>query len=134
MTSRERWLSRRAVVLHLALVVWFPGCLLAFWWQVHRAFDGNGLSYLYSVEWPVFALAGVWGWWQLVHTEPGTAGRNARARLATGTPAADGGGGTEPAAPAQPVRRREDEDADLAEYNDRLARLAAEGPKRWRRR
>jgi len=147
-SARERWLSRRAAVLHVALVVWFPACLFAFWWQVHRAFDGNGLSYLYSVEWPVFALAGVWGWWQLVHTDPGTVGRAAQARLAAAdassaepatTPATGSVGPPGPPGPActgqpvPPVRRREDEDPDLAAYNDRLARLAAEGPKGWRR-
>lgn len=126
MPIRERWLSRRAIVLHLALVVWFPGCLVAFWWQVHRAFDGNGLSYLYSVEWPVFALAGVWGWWQLVHTD---AGRDATPARAADT---SGMAGSETCGP--PVRRREDEDPELAAYNDRLERLAAEGPKGWRRR
>lgn len=115
MPRRERWLSKRALVLHLALVVWFPGCLVAFWWQVHRALGGNGLSYLYSAEWPLFALAGVWVWWQLVHTVPGPS--------AAATPEQ----------PVPPVRRREVEDPELAAYNDRLARLAAEGPKGWRR-
>ncbi|MDA8310955.1 MAG: hypothetical protein M0Z46_10160 [Actinomycetota bacterium] len=139
----ERWLSRRSLLLHLALVIWVPGCLVAFWWQVHRAFDGNGLSYLYSVEWPAFALAGVWGWWQLVHTDPGTVGRHAQARLAaasahaTGTSSPRAGaavpsGGT--TARVHPADRRDDEDPELAAYNERLARLAAEGPKGWRRR
>lgn len=126
MSIRERWLSRRALLLHVALVVWFPGCLVAFWWQVHRAFDGNGLSYLYSIEWPAFALAGVWGWWQLVHTDPAVVGRSGQ-ELAL---AADGTGTDT----AVPPRRREDEDDELRAYNDRLARLAAEGPKTWRRR
>jgi hypothetical protein len=137
-SARQRWFSRRALLLHFALVVWFPGCLIAFWWQVHRAFDGNGLSYLYSVEWPVFALAGVWGWWQLVHTDPGTVGRRAQQRLATSTSTATPATGAPsepgPAVPARPVRRREDEDPELAAYNDRLERLSAEGPKGWRRR
>ena len=125
LSARERWLSTRALLLHAALVVWFPGCLFAFWWQVHRAFDGNGLSYLYSIEWPAFALAGVWGWWQLVHTDPATVGRRAQQAQAG---AADLG-------PSPPVaRRREDESPELAAYNDRLARLAAEGPKTWRRK
>lgn len=122
------------MVLHLALLVWFPGCLVAFWWQVHRAFGGNGLSYLYSVEWPVFALAGVWGWWQLVHTDPDSVGRRAQVRLTATSASPAGAGATVPIAPGHPVRRPEDEDPELAAYNDRLARLAAEGPKGWRRR
>jgi hypothetical protein len=138
---RQRWLSRRALLLHVALAVWFPGCLIAFWWQVHRAFSGNGLSYLYSVEWPVFAVIGIWAWWQLLHTDPETVGRRAQERMAAvlaarQTPAAPAAvsdpaasGGTD----GPPLRRGDDEDPELAAYNDRLARLAAEGPKTWRK-
>jgi hypothetical protein len=64
---RKRWLSRRAFVLHLLLITIVPACLLAGWWQVHRALSGNLLSYFYSVEWPIFALLGVVAWWQLIH-------------------------------------------------------------------
>jgi hypothetical protein len=160
---RQRWLSGRALRLHVALLVWFPGCLIAGWWQVNRAFDGNGLSYLYSVEWPVFALVGVWAWWALLHTDPETVGRRAQERMAaagqdgrdagaTGVPAADGaptagdaaaatggaatGAGSEAAGAtrSQPVRRREEEDEALAAYNDRLAELASRGPQGWRHR
>jgi hypothetical protein len=121
----RRWFSRRAVLLHLALLVWFPGCLFAFWWQVHRAFDGNALSYLYSIEWPLFALAGVWGWWQLLHTDPDHVGRRAQQRMAAEQEA-------QGAAAPVPERRRDDEDDELAAYNDRLAQLASRGPKTWR--
>jgi hypothetical protein len=137
--ARDRWLSRRALILHLALVVWFPGCLVAFWWQVHRAFDGNALSYLYSVEWPAFAVAGVWVWWQLVHTDPGAVGRLGQERIAAAASPVTPVGGTAGDASTGgagpgPRRRPESEDPELAAYNDRLARLAAEGPKGWRRR
>ncbi len=134
---RQRWFSARAFKLHLAVVLWVPACLVAAWWQVNRAFDGNGLSYLYSVEWPLFALVGVWAWWQLLHIDPDTVGRRAQEQLANTEPAADGAApdASAPASPAQPPpRHREDEDAELAAYNDRLAALAAEGPKTWRRR
>jgi DNA-binding transcriptional regulator of glucitol operon len=124
---RERWLSRRAVTLHLALVIWVPACLLAGWWQVTRAFDGNGLSYLYSVEWPVFALVGIWAWWSLVHTDPERVGLRAQRRMAAEATAA---GDAKPS----PPRRREDEDEALAAYNDHLAELAAGRPKTWRAR
>ena len=128
---RQRWLSRQAVLLHVALLVWFPGCLLAFWWQVHRAFGGNTLSYLYSIEWPAFALVGVWAWWGLVHTDPEQVGRRAQERLRR-APAVTGEAG--PGAAAAPARRRDEEDDALAAYNDRLAELATRGPKSWRTR
>lgn len=57
-------------MLHFLLVTLVPGCLLAGWWQVHRALSGNLLSYFYSFEWPLFAILGVIAWWQLVHDVP----------------------------------------------------------------
>ena len=53
--------------------MWVAGCALAAWWQVGRAIQGNQYSYLYAVEWPVFAVAGIFGWWALLHTEPASA-------------------------------------------------------------
>lgn len=126
---RRRWLSKRALTLHLAVVVWFPGCLVAGWWQVTRALGGNDLSYLYSVEWPVFAVVGVWAWWMLVHTDPETVGRRAQQRMAAGDGPTAG-----PAREPIPPRRREEEDEALAAYNDRLAELATRGPQTWRSR
>ena len=122
----ERWLSRRALALHLAMVVWVPGCLVAGWWQVTRALDGNGLSYLYSVEWPIFALVGVWMWWSLIHTDPETVGARAQRRMEAARAKAG-------IPPAIAERRREDEDPELAAYNDRLAELAAEDRPKTRR-
>jgi hypothetical protein len=66
----NRWLSRRAFILHFLLVTVVPGCLIAGWWQVTRALSGNLLSYFYSIEWPIFAILGVIAWWQLIHDVP----------------------------------------------------------------
>jgi hypothetical protein len=71
---RERWLSRRAVFLHLGCLLFVPFCVVAAWWQITRAEDGNGLSYLYTFEWPVFALLGIYFWWQFLHTDYDTVG------------------------------------------------------------
>ena len=67
---RRRWLSKRALLLHAEVLVVAPGCAVAGWWQATRALAGNGLSWVYSVEWPIFALLAVWGWWHLVHEDP----------------------------------------------------------------
>jgi hypothetical protein len=123
------WFSRRAFTLHLALIVWVPTCLLAGWWQVTRAFGGNSLSYLYSAEWPIFAVVGVWGWWMLIHTDPGTVGRRAQQWLESKAPDAGGTG-----QPVAPPRRRDEEDEELAAYNDQLAELSSRGPRTWRNR
>jgi hypothetical protein len=87
---RERWLSRRAVFLHVGALLFVPFCVAATWWQITRAEDGNGLSYLYTFEWPVFALLGIYFWWQFLHTDYEAVGlrgmRNQEAaRSATGT-------------------------------------------------
>ena len=67
---RRRWLSRRALLLHLEVAVVAPACVVAGWWQATRALSGNELSWVYSIEWPVFALLAVAGWWHLVHEDP----------------------------------------------------------------
>jgi integral membrane protein len=67
---KRRWISRRAMLLHLEVLVIAPACLLAAWWQATRALSGNGLSWVYSIEWPVFAIIAVAAWWHLVHEDP----------------------------------------------------------------
>jgi len=116
------------MLLHLSVIAWVPACLFAGYWQVTRAFDGNGLSYLYSVEWPLITIGGVWVWWMLLHIDPEKVGAKAQA----GTIEADR---VAQAAQAVVVRSRvQDEDPELAAYNDRLAALAAaDKPKTWRR-
>jgi hypothetical protein len=68
--TRHRWLSRRAMLLHLAVLVIAPSCATAGWWQATRALAGNSLSWVYSVEWPIFAILAVAGWWHLIHEDP----------------------------------------------------------------
>jgi len=121
---RERWLSRRAVVLHVVAVVAATGCALATWWQITRAADGNQLSYFYSAMWPAFCLLVVFFWWTLLHTDFESAGRKGVQRQQENAP-------PEAAPPA--VLAGEDDDPELAAYNARLAELATQGPKTWRR-
>jgi hypothetical protein len=108
------------VLLHLAGVAWVAGCAVAAYWQVGRAIQGNEFSYLYAIEWPVFAVAGIVGWWALVHTDPASSEERAVRRSAEAKLGAR--------------RDRSVEDAELAAYNDHLAELAAlNKPKGWRR-
>jgi hypothetical protein len=119
-----RWLSPRALLLHLMGVAWVTGCVLAAYWQVGRAAQGNVFSYLYAIEWPVFAVAGIMGWWALVHTDPTSSEERAARRSAEAALRAR----------AHVARRdRAVEDDELAAYNDHLAVLAANKPKGWRR-
>ena len=66
----RQWVTPRALLLHAAFLSIAAGCLTAGWWQVHRALQGNTLSYLYSVEWPAFIVVAGIGWWQMVHDTP----------------------------------------------------------------
>lgn len=117
----NRWLSPRALVLHVAVVLVATACLIAGWWQVGRARSGNWLSYAYAVEWPAFAVLAVVGWWQLLHNE-----------MSADTPAEDA---TAAADFGARLRRRavEQETPELREYNDYLqARATSTKPKTWR--
>ena len=67
---RKRWFCPRAVLLHLEFALLVVGCLAAGWWQATRALGGNGLSWFYTVEWPVFALIAIAAWWHLIHEDP----------------------------------------------------------------
>ncbi len=66
---RRKYLSLRAMGLHVALICWIALCLAAAWWQVGRAVQGNALSYLYSIEWPVIGLLGVLAWYSMLNME-----------------------------------------------------------------
>ncbi len=121
---RSRWLSWWAIGLHLALAAWVAGCAVATWWQVGRAASGNDLSYTYAFEWPLFAIAGVYCWWSLLHTSPEAAEERAARRAED-----------ERAKQALYAARRDraEEGAELAAYNDHLAALAASGRRKgWR--
>jgi hypothetical protein len=139
----ERWLSRRAVSLHFAILVFVPACAIAAWWQINRAAGGNQLSYLYSVLWPAFAILSIYFWWMLIHTDFDNAGmkgvRRQQAMAAAGQdppppqpqPSPDSGAMSSADNTSPPSA---DEDPALAAYNARLAELAAQGPKTWRAR
>ena len=120
----SRWLSPRALLLHLSGAAWVAGCIVAADWQVGRAIQGNQFSYLYAIEWPVFAVGGIVGWWALVHADPTSSEVRAERRSAEEALRAR----------AQVARRdRSVESAELAAYNDHLAELATRKPKGWRR-
>ncbi|MEI8051756.1 MAG: hypothetical protein WCI12_10000 [Actinomycetes bacterium] len=118
---RNRWLSPRALLVHLGVLAWVAGCLAAGWWQAARAFDGNALSYVYAIEWPIFAIAGIIGWWALIHTDPASAAERAERKAFEDA---------QRAAIQAAKRRPEDEDDALKAYNDHLEQLAAEDHKR----
>jgi hypothetical protein len=121
--------------LHLAVLIFVPGCAVAAWWQINRAEGGNQLSYLYSVMWPVFGLLGIYFWWMLLHTDYETVGLKGMRRQQEEAAASDDPQTVAAAAPVPAATPSlEVEDPALAAYNARLAELAAQGPKTWRAR
>lgn len=118
---KSTYLSARALGLHLALAVWTVVCAMAAWWQVGRAIQGNSLSFFYAIEWPVFAIFGVLGWYALLHMEKVTDEQEQARRDYEELKRAE----------AQTARRAaQNEDASLAAYNDHLAGLANQPKKK----
>src|SRR5580693_6267200 len=54
---------------HLLMVGAFWGMLWLGDWQYHRALGGNGLSWAYTVEWPLFAVFAVVFWARTIRDE-----------------------------------------------------------------
>jgi hypothetical protein len=124
-------------------LAWLLFVIVAFWgmlwlgdWQFHRAIGGNGLSWAYTFEWPLFAGFGVIFWARTVRDEfrtrrgPTAAEAEAAAAEAAAGPILPEGIGT------RPIERPDDDadDSDLASYNNYLAKLNAEVTRhgRWR--
>ena len=139
MKDRGFWFSRRAIALHVVIIVIVPTFIALCVWQVHRALDGNDLSWAYVFEWPFFAGYAVYMWWRLVHEQPEVAAdavANTGSGVAAGT---DRNGSATPELGALTVKDLPTDDAedveeaeDLAAYNAYLADLAERGkPKHW---
>src|SRR5258708_15462095 len=120
-----RWLS-----WHLFAVAAVAGMIWLGDWQLRRALAGNGLSWAYTFEWPIFAIFGVVFWVKTVRDElqPARQGGGQPSEIAL--PAGAGrAGSTGPAGTWQEEYRPMpalDEAArqGLAEYNAYLAKLS----------
>lgn len=108
--DRQVWFSARAWKLHAVILIVVPGFMALCLWQIDRALNGNTLSWAYVFEWPLFAAYAVYMWWRILHEKPDPEPAAA---------AAENGH-----APAEPSEQDEKEDAEMAAYNDYLARLA----------
>lgn len=160
--GRSRWLTKRALIAHVVIIIWFPGCFVAAWWQVTVALAGDSLGYLYSVEWPVFAIFGAIAWWNVIHDDPEAVGQRglrfarlkAQRQLASlgqpgfghadtkeamvdsdlGAMSMEDDIATQAVILGEALRRPEEEDEQLAAYNNYLAQLhETRVSKSWRR-
>ena len=117
---KPRWLG-----WHLLMVVSFWGMLWLGDWQLHRALGGNGLSWAYTFEWPLFAVFAVVFWAKTIKDEF----RIKRGQLAgSAEPTADEDDlpVSVRAVQASVASSEDDEDEELSAYNAYLARLNAE--------
>ena len=133
-TEAPRWrflITPRWLAWHLAIVVSVCGMLWLGDWQFHRAISGNGLSWAYTFEWPIFAVFAVVFWAKTIKDEfhpPAVAEPGEDdVMLPAGALRPDGA-----AVPAGELASPEEE-ADLAAYNAYLARLHREvrGHGKW---
>jgi len=118
---QPRWLG-----WHLLMVVSFWGMLWLGDWQLHRALAGNGLSWAYTFEWPLFAGFAVVFWAKTIKDE-------FRIKRGETTESAESEADRDDlpisVRPVQVnVGTAEDDDGDeeLSAYNAYLARLNAE--------
>jgi hypothetical protein len=122
---QPRWLG-----WHLFAILAFWGMLWLGYWQFSRAMAGNGLSWAYTFEWPLFAVFGAVFWARTIRDEfrlrrsPSAADIAAAAELAAAESAAaglPGGLGARSGRAGQP--EDEADDAELASYNAYLTKL-----------
>jgi hypothetical protein len=109
LTYVRRFFTPGWIGLHLVAIVLIGVFMLAGWWQLARAQQGNLQSWAYVIEWPMFAVFVVAMWVRMVRDElrgdvedPGT---------------------VTPARAAPYVEIDDEDDEELAAYNRRLARL-----------
>jgi hypothetical protein len=112
--DKRVWLSRRALKLHGVILIVVPGFMALCVWQIYRALGGNSLSWAYVFEWPIFAGYAVYMWWRFVHE----AGKAETTPQPASTSLAEDGQSHPRDVPEAA------EDAELAAYNQYLARLA----------
>jgi hypothetical protein len=116
--DKRVWFSPRALKLHAVILVVVPAFMALCVWQIYRAVGGNSLSWAYVFEWPLFAGYAVYMWWRILHEKPEVHDGEAVSRDVHSNAASPS-----QAVPPAPANAAED-DAELAAYNDYLARLA----------
>jgi hypothetical protein len=73
-----QWWSAPSLRLHGTLALGLAGCIVASVIEWRRAFAGHSIAWVYAFEWPLFAVAGTWVWWKLLHGEDPAVGRSSR--------------------------------------------------------
>jgi hypothetical protein len=119
--DKNVWLSRRALKLHVVILIVVPAFMALCFWQLSRALDGNTLSWAYVFEWPLFAAYAVYMWWRFLHEAAEEGSPPAAAGTEPGGPTSSAAA---PTAPSAQTPEQTEEDEELAAYNSYLAELA----------
>jgi len=64
--------------LHFTYGVGMTLCVGAFVVELFRGSDGNSLSWVYVIEWPILGATGTYLWWRLLHDEEHRHGKSER--------------------------------------------------------
>jgi hypothetical protein len=86
---RIEWRSAPSLRLHGTLVLGLAGCAVASVIEWGRALSGHPIAWVYAFEWPLFAVAGTWVWWRLLHGDDPAPRRPRPTRKAAPAPAPD---------------------------------------------
>lgn len=90
--ERVQWGSAASWRLHAALVAGLALAGVATWLEWTRAHTGHAVAWVYTFEWPLFAVLGTYLWWRLLHADVPSVRRERRRPRDD----ADSGAGTEP--------------------------------------
>jgi hypothetical protein len=83
--ARVRWTSAPALRLHAALLAGLTLAGAATWLEWTRAHAGHTVAWVYTFEWPLFAVLGICLWWRLLHPVDTAAGGDQADPAAAGT-------------------------------------------------
>ena len=65
---RVDWFRAPALRLHAVMILGLALSTAAAWLEWSRALSGHhDIAWVYSFEWPLFAVMGVYLWWKLLH-------------------------------------------------------------------
>jgi DNA-binding transcriptional regulator of glucitol operon len=108
------WLGLHALALTLS-----SAFLVFGWWQLQRAQEGNGRSWGYVFEWPVFSVFVFVMWIKMIRDELSDEEKPVEGPAEPGRPISE----------AELIKQHEAQDENLAAYNRYLARLNAQTPR-----
>ena len=72
------WFAPPAIRLHAAMIAGVALSSAATWLEWTRARAGHAIAWIYTFEWPLFALMGIYLWWRLLQPEAPARKRHGR--------------------------------------------------------